>query len=134
MINYILQGSIFITTAFLMFMIIRPTSKGGGQIALLIAGLLLFALNNLQGKLGNSATPYLLGIFIIVFLLLSVLFLIDKKMDSKKSFGVVYFIFMFAAFIVTRGCYFDDKKQQEREKQKQEQTAPSSTNDKDSRN
>lgn len=134
MINYILQGCIFITAVFLMFMIIRPTSKGGGQIALLFAGLLLYTLNSVQENMTDSFTPYLWSIFIIIFLLLLILFLIDKKMRSKMSFGITYFVFLFAAIITTRGCYFDDKKQQKREKERQEQTAPNPTNNADSRN
>jgi hypothetical protein len=119
MINYILQGAIFITAIFLMFMIIRPTSKGGAQISLLFAGLLLYGINSTLGKIGDEANLILWGIFAVIFVILSLLFFTDKKIDGKTSFGVVYLIFLFVSILVTRGCYLDDSKKLMKEEIKQ---------------
>ena len=83
MINYILQGAIFITAIFLMFMIIRPTSKGGAQISLLIAGLLLYGVNSTLGKIEDESNLILWGIFAIIFVALALLFFTDKKIEEN---------------------------------------------------
>jgi hypothetical protein len=123
MINYILQGSIFITAIFLMFMIIRPTSKGGAQISLLIAGILLYGINSTLGKIGDEANLILWGIFAIIFVLLALLFFTDKKIDGKISFGVAYLIFLLVSILVTRGCYLDDSIKLKNEEIKQNETS-----------
>lgn len=123
MINYILQSSIFITAVFLLFLIIRPASKGGGQIALLIAGILLFTLNSTLGKFGESVSPFLWGIFVIILVALFILYFTDKKINGKKSFGVAYLVFLIITILVTRGCYLDDSKKIKDETKKQNELA-----------
>ena len=123
MINYILQGAIFITTIFLMFMVIRPTSKGGGQISLLISGLLLYVINSTLGKIGDDANLILLGVFVLIFVTLASLFYTDKKIDGKTSFGVAYLVFLIISILVTRGCYLDDSKKIKDETKKQNELA-----------
>lgn len=120
MIEYIFPAFIFITSLFLLWLIIKPEQKLTNMVCLFGSGAITYFALNVSKTIGEQAGGFLIGFFIIELIVLAIVIFYQKEIIKPKPVSITYLIILLITFLITRGCYNDDKKTKEYYREKRE--------------
>lgn len=118
MAEYIFPAFIFITSLFVVFLLIKPSEKLLGFVCLIGSGFITYLILTTAESSPNNSTVILSISFLIELVVLILLLFAQKKDINIKAISIFYSIVILIAFLSARGCYNDKKKWKNRQIEK----------------
>lgn len=118
MAEYIFPAFIFITSLFILWVLIKPSERLLGFVCLIGSGFITYLISTAAKSSPDNSTAILSISFIIELVILILLVIAQKKDINVKVISIFYSIVIVIAFLSARGCYNDDKKWKDRQIEK----------------
>jgi hypothetical protein len=118
MAEYILPAFIFITSLFILWILIKPSERLLAILCLIGSGFITYLISTVSKSSPDNSTAILSISFIIELVVLILLVLAQKKDINVKVISIFYSIVIIIAFLSARGCYNSDKKWKDRQIEK----------------
>lgn len=113
--DYIFTAFIFVTSLFILWLIIQPSGKFLGFFCLVGSGFVVFLISTAAKSSPDSSTAILSISFFVELIILIILVFAQKDNSNGVAVFVLYSIATLIAFLSARGCYNDDKKWKDRQ-------------------
>lgn len=118
MAEYIFPAFIFITSLFILWLLINPSERFLGFVCLIGSGFITYLILTAAKSSPGNSTAILSISFLIELIVLIILVFAQKKDINIKAISIFYSIVIVIAFLSARGCYNDDKKWKDRQIEK----------------
>jgi len=118
MAEYIFPAFIFITSLFILGILIRPSENFLGFVCLIGSVFITYLVLTAAKSSPDNSTAILVTSFFILLVVLILVVLDQRKDINIKFISIIYSIVILIAFLSARGCYKDDKKWKDRQIEK----------------